>query len=228
MNKRRVFALAFMLWAGLQTLACAADLPTLIAKAKPAVVTLDTKRSWLKGLISGNEDEKYNARGSGFVVSQDGLVVTAFHVVSAAKKVYVLSTTGQEFEATVLYTNPLKDLAVLKLVDVKVPLPYLELSTQLPREGEEVLAMGNPYLFPFASTRGIVSAVGVKTKGETGPGFVLTDASVNPGMSGGPLIDSHGQVLALLSQIYSTTGSFAGMTFALPAADVKLALESLR
>ena len=185
----------------------------LIEKSSPALVTIEAKKN-LFFATSSNP----NAQGTGFYISPNQLL-TAWHVVQGAKKVTITNSVGQESAAEVKESWPDRDLALIR-VDEPGSVSWLSLSARQPVEGETVLAMGYPFGFNLFSSEGIVSSKVSNPKGESIDLF-STDTVVNPGMSGGPLIGSDGQVLGLLSRIYSSTGSFAGMTFAYPAFLIK-------
>ena len=135
--------------------------------------------------------------------------------MQSAKKVTITNSRGEQSEAKVINSWPDRDLALVK-VEEPGSVTFLTLSDKLPVEGEVVVAMGYPFGFDLFSSKGIVSSKVANPKGESIDLFA-TDTVVNPGMSGGPLIGSGGQVLGLLSRIYSSTGSFAGITFAYPS-----------
>ena len=185
----------------------------LITKSSPALVTIEAKKN-----LFFNTSTNPNAQGSGFYISPNQLL-TAWHVVQGARKVTITNSVGQESSAEVIESWPDRDLALIQ-VDEPGSVTWLALSDRQPVEGETVLAMGYPFGFNLFSSEGIVSSRVSNPKGESIDLF-STDAVVNPGMSGGPLIGSDGQVLGLLSRIYSSTGSFAGMTFAYPAFLIK-------
>jgi serine protease Do len=162
--------------------------------------------------------------GSGFVVSADGLILTNAHVVHEAQRVTVKLSDHREFKAKVLGADPVTDIAVLK-IDAK-DLPTVRPgSTSNLSVGDYVLAIGAPYGFEESATAGIVSAKGRSLPGDSFVPFIQTDVAVNPGNSGGPLFDSTGAVVGINSQIYSNTGGYEGLSFAIPI-DVALHVES--
>ena len=194
-------------------IALATEANQLIDQSRSALVNIEAKKS-LFFATSANP----NAQGTGFYIAPNELL-TAWHVVQGAKKVTITNAMGQESAAEVVESWPDRDLALIR-VDEPGSIHWLTLSDREPVEGEAVIAMGYPFGFDLFSSRGIVSSKVANPKGESIDLFA-TDAVVNPGMSGGPLIGSNGQVLGLLSRIYSSTGSFAGMTFAYPAMLIK-------
>jgi serine protease Do len=155
------------------------------------------------------------ALGSGFIISPDGLILTNAHVVRDAKRVTVKLSDRREFQATVLGSDPVTDIAVLKIDAHHLPTVRLGNSDQL-AVGDYVLAIGQPYGFEESATAGIVSAKGRSLPGDTAVPFIQTDVAVNPGNSGGPLFDSQGDVVGINAQIYTTTGGYEGLSFAIP------------
>lgn len=157
----------------------------------------------------------FRGQGSGFIVSSDGLILTNAHVVREAKEVTVKLSDRREFKAKVLGTDPVTDVAVLR-IDAKA-LPTVRLGD--PRQlqvGDPVLAIGSPFGFEQTATQGIVSAKGRSLPGDGAVPFIQTDAAVNPGNSGGPLFDGSGAVVGINSQIYSQSGGYQGLAFAIP------------
>jgi serine protease Do len=153
--------------------------------------------------------------GSGFIVSSDGLILTNAHVVKGATLVTVKLTDRREFTAKVLGSDPKTDVAVIR-IDAK-NLPTVALGTAgSPSVGSWVLAIGSPFGFENSVTAGVVSATGRSLPGDSAVPFIQTDAAVNPGNSGGPLFNIDGQVVGINSQIYSRTGGYMGMSFAVP------------
>ena len=153
--------------------------------------------------------------GSGFIVSPDGLVLTNAHVVKGASEVVVKLTDRREFRAKVLGADPKTDVAVLK-IDAK-NLPTVRLgSTRDLQVGEWVLAIGSPFGFENSVTAGVVSAKGRSLPDDSLVPFIQTDVAVNPGNSGGPLFNARGEVVGINSQIYSRSGGYQGVSFAIP------------
>ena len=153
--------------------------------------------------------------GSGFIVSADGVVLTNAHVVAEASKVTVRLTDGRELEAKVIGVDKKTDVAVLR-IDAK-GLPTVKIGNPAAtRVGEWVVAIGSPYGFENSVTAGIVSAKSRSLPEENYVPFIQTDAAVNPGNSGGPLFNLAGEVIGINSQIYSRSGGFQGISFAIP------------
>ncbi len=154
--------------------------------------------------------------GSGFIISKDGYVISNYHVVKDAEEVIVRLSDRREFPAKIVGTDPRSDIAVLK-VDAEDDLPMLKLgNTEELEVGEWVLAIGSPFGFDHSVTAGIVSAKGRSLPNENYVPFIQTDVAINPGNSGGPLFNLDGEVIGVNSQIYSRTGGFMGLSFAIP------------
>ena len=170
---------------------------------------------------------KQEGQGSGFIVGQDGYIVTNNHVVGEADKVTVTMVDGREFEAKVVGTDPDSDVAVIK-VDA-TGLPTLELGdSDAAQVGEWVLAVGSPFGLQHSVTAGIVSAKSRNDVGITGfPDFIQTDAAINPGNSGGPLVDLDGKVIGLNTAILSRSGGSMGIGFAIPINNVRWAKDQI-
>jgi serine protease Do len=156
-----------------------------------------------------------HAQGSGFIVSADGLILTNAHVVDSAKEVTVKLIDHREFKAKVLGTDKTSDIAVLKIDAHGLPVVRLGNSDAL-GVGDYVLAIGAPFGLEETATAGIVSATGRSLPGDGAVPFIQTDAAVNPGNSGGPLFDSSGAVVGINSQIYTNSGGYEGVSFAIP------------
>lgn len=155
------------------------------------------------------------AQGSGFIVSPDGIIMTNAHVVKDAKEVTVKLTDRREYRAKVLGADAKTDIAVLK-IDAK-NLPTLALgNTKDLKVGEWVLAIGSPFGFESTVTAGVVSAKGRSLPDDSYVPFIQTDVAVNPGNSGGPLLNTRGEVVGINSQIYSRSGGYQGVSFAIP------------
>ena len=156
-------------------------------------------------------------QGSGFIISTDGYIMTNNHVVGEADQVTVQMQDGREFEAEIIGTDPPTDVALIK-INADEELPYLRLGDSDRLEvGDWVLAFGNPFGLSHTLTAGIVSA-----KGRTGIGltdyenFIQTDAAINPGNSGGPLVNLDGEVVGMNTAIFSRSGGYMGIGFAIP------------
>jgi len=165
------------------------------------------------------------AIGSGFIISQDGYVMTNAHVVDGAKEIYIKMTNGREFEAKLVGVDSRSDIAVLKVDATDLPTVAIGSSSKA-RVGEWVIAIGSPFDLENSVTAGIISAKGRET-GEFLP-FIQTDVAVNPGNSGGPLINLHGEVVGINSQIFSQSGGFMGISFAIPIDDAMHVAEELK
>ncbi len=153
--------------------------------------------------------------GSGFIVSADGVILTNAHVVSDAEEVVVKLTDRREFLAKVLGTDKMTDIAVLKINASNLKTATFAAATPL-QVGEWVLAIGSPFGFESSVTAGVISATGRSLPGDGSVPFIQTDAAVNPGNSGGPLINMRGEVVGINSQIYSRSGGYQGLSFAIP------------
>ena len=156
-----------------------------------------------------------HAQGSGFLVSSDGIVLTNAHVVDGAKVVTVKLSNHREYKAKVLGADRSSDIAVLKIDAKDLPTVQLGDSNQL-HVGDYVLAIGEPFGLEETATAGIVSAKGRSLPGDGYVPFIQTDAAVNPGNSGGPLFDANGNVVGINAQIYSHSGGYEGVSFAIP------------
>jgi serine protease Do len=153
--------------------------------------------------------------GSGFIVSPDGIILTNAHVVRDASEVTVKLQDRREFRAKVLGSDPKTDVAVLKIDARNLPVVPIGNTRNL-QVGEWVLAIGSPYGLESTVTAGVVSAKGRSFPGDGGVPFIQTDVAVNPGNSGGPLFNTRGEVVGINSQIYSQTGGYQGVSFAIP------------
>jgi len=160
--------------------------------------------------------------GSGFIISQDGYVLTNAHVVAGDGEVTVrLADAKREFKAKVIGADERTDVALLKIDATGLPTVKLGKSASL-QPGEWVAAIGSPFGFENTITAGIVSATGRSLPAETYVPFIQTDVAVNPGNSGGPLINLAGEVVGMNSMIYSQTGGYMGVSFAIP---IEVALD---
>ena len=165
--------------------------------------------------------------GSGFVISEDGYVVTNAHVVDGAEDIRVSLHDRREFDATLIGADKRTDIALLKIDADGLSTVDLGDSDDV-KVGQWVLAIGAPFGFDYTATQGIVSAVSRTLQGDNYVPFIQTDAAVNPGNSGGPLFDTEGNVIGVNSQIYTRSGGFMGLSFAIPSNVVKSVTEQLR
>jgi serine protease DegQ len=173
------------------------------------------------------QEEKQFSLGSGVVVSPKGYILTNNHVIETADEIEVALADGRKGVAKVVGTDPETDLAV-----IKVDLPNLPAITlghvEHAKVGDVVLAIGNPFGVGQTVTMGIVSALGRNHLGiNTFENFIQTDAAVNPGNSGGALVDTHGNLLGINTAIYSRSGGSLGIGFAIPVTTVKTVMESI-
>ncbi|MEM5277436.1 DegQ family serine endoprotease [Cupriavidus taiwanensis] len=171
------------------------------------------------------QEEQSRGVGSGFIISQDGYVMTNAHVVADAEAIYVTLPDKREFKAKLIGSDKRTDVALLKVEASGLPRLPLGDSNKV-RAGEWVLAIGSPFGLDNSVTAGIVSAKGRDT-GDYLP-FIQTDVAVNPGNSGGPLINLRGEVIGINSQIYSRSGGYMGISFAIPIDEAMRVSEQLK
>jgi len=167
------------------------------------------------GVPPGGGEAPVRSQGSGFIVSADGIVLTNAHVVDGADEVTVKLTDKREFKAKVRGLDKTSDVAVLKIDAADLPTVRLGSSTAT-RVGEWVLAIGSPFGFENSASAGIVSAKSRSLPDGSYVPFIQTDVAVNPGNSGGPLFNMAGEVIGINSQIYSRSGGYQGLSFAIP------------
>ncbi len=153
--------------------------------------------------------------GSGFIISADGYVLTNYHVVKDADEIIVRLNDRRELRGEVIGTDKRSDVALLKIDATDLPVAKIGTSSSL-EVGEWVLAIGSPFGFDYSATAGIVSAKGRSLPRENYVPFIQTDVAINPGNSGGPLFNQEGEVVGVNSQIYSRTGGYMGLSFAIP------------
>jgi serine protease Do len=170
-----------------------------------------------QGRRGGNAQREVPVRGmgSGFIVGADGIIMTNAHVVKDASEVTVKLTDRREYRAKVLGSDPKTDIAILKIDARNLPVVTLG-STKNLEVGEWVLAIGSPFGFDNTVTAGVVSAKGRSLPDDSAVPFIQTDVAVNPGNSGGPLFNARGEVVGINSQIYSRSGGYQGVSFAIP------------
>jgi serine protease Do len=169
-------------------------------------------------------DFENKSLGSGFIISGDGYILTNAHVVDGADEVTVRLTDKREFKAKTIGADKRTDVALLKIEATGLPLVKLGDPAQL-KVGEWVVAIGSPFGFDNSVTAGIVSAKGRSLPQENYVPFIQTDVAINPGNSGGPLFNMRGEVVGINSQIYSRSGGYMGLSFAIPI-DVALEIQN--
>ncbi len=240
----RYFALALCLLLPLQSAAQLPDFTDLVEKQGGAVVNISTTQSASRNALSQqlpqldendplyeffrrfapNNPNQQNpsprefqaqSLGSGFIISADGYILTNAHVIDAADEVTVRLTDKREFKAKVIGADRRTDVALIKIEASGLPAVRFGDPGRL-KVGEWVVAIGSPFGFDNTVTAGIVSAKGRSLPQENFVPFIQTDVAVNPGNSGGPLFNLKGEVVGINSQIYSRTGGFMGLSFAIP------------
>src|SRR5690554_3233402 len=163
--------------------------------------------------------------GSGFIISDDGYILTNNHVVARANGIFVTLTSGKEYPAEIVGTDPRTDVALIK-IDAKGLEPMKIGESATLKKGQWVLAIGSPFGLESTVTAGIVSAINRDT-GDYLP-FIQTDVAVNPGNSGGPLINLNGEVVGVNSQIISQSGGFMGISLSIPIDDAMQVVDQLK
>src|SRR5919205_3593155 len=203
------------------------SLPDVFQKVENSVVQITSTTSNPNEIIIENgvpQSGRSAALGSGFVYDKQGHIVTNNHVINGARRADVTFTDGNTYSANVVGKDPNSDIAVLQITDnfseeKVVPLPLANSSAVRP--GEQVIAIGNPFGLSGTITTGIVSAKGrLLPDPDTGfsiPNMIQTDAAINPGNSGGPLLNNKGEVIGMNTAIFSSTGSYSGVGFAIPS-----------
>jgi serine protease Do len=171
--------------------------------------------------------EQRQSTGSGFVVTDDGYILTNNHVVEGADEIYVRFNDRRELRAELVGADKRSDLAVLKVESDDLPTAKLGKSSAL-KVGEWVFAIGSPFGFDYTVTAGIVSAKGRSLPNENYVPFIQTDVAINPGNSGGPLFNMDGEVVGINSQIYTRSGGFMGVSFAIPMDVAMEVVDQLR
>lgn len=216
---------------------------TIAERSAPAVVYIETERVVSSPPHSfpfdffGDEffrrffsPPKYRERGAGtgFIISKDGYIVTNNHVIDRAQRITVKLLDGRTFQGKVIGSDPLSDVAVIKVEAHNLPTLPLG-NSDMNRVGEWVIAIGNPFGLTHTVTVGVISA-----KGRSGIGitdiedFIQTDAAINPGNSGGPLLNLKGEVIGMNTAIFSRSGGYMGIGFAIPINLVKAVVEQIK
>ena len=240
-----------LLWLGSAVAASLPDFSELVEGNSAAVVNISTKQAeklkramphgfkmpdvpddspfhdFLKRFFGDDLEmpDQFDSRslGSGFIISGDGYVMTNHHVVAEADEIIVRLSDRREFVAKVIGSDKASDVALIKIDATDLPTVRIGKSSEL-KVGEWVLAIGSPFGFENSVTAGVVSAKGRSLPDDSFVPFIQTDVAVNPGNSGGPLFNTRGEVVGINSQIYTHTGGYQGLSFAIPievAAKVK-------
>ena len=240
-----IFAAVLMLGQAVPVMAQAQlpDFTQLVEEASPAVVNISTTQKLperrvssmgqmpdLEGLPPGLRDffersmppsgkggrqREAQSLGSGFIISPDGYILTNNHVVADADEIIVRLSDRSEMKAKLVGTDPRSDVALLKIEGKNLPVLKLGKSQDL-KAGQWVVAIGSPFGFDHTVTQGIISAIGRSLPNESYVPFIQTDVPINPGNSGGPLFNLTGEVVGINSQIYTRSGGFMGVSFAIP------------
>lgn len=227
------------------------DFTELVEKNGPAVVNISTTQKarepeplaepqlpegtpfdeffkhFFQGPGGGFVPRESKSLGSGFIISSDGYVLTNHHVVKDADEIIVKLTDRRELEAKLIGSDPRTDVALLKVEASDLPVARIGSSKKL-KVGEWVLAIGTPFGFDHSVTAGIVSAKGRSLPGDNYVPFIQTDVAINPGNSGGPLFNMDGKVVGMNSQIYSRSGGYMGLSFAIPMEVTMNVVEQLK
>ena len=227
----------FVLAVSLNAQAQLPEFTELVDDVSPAVVNISTRSSqsssrpqqmpdlqnrppffrefFERGVPMPPQEREGRSLGSGFIISKDGYVLTNNHVVEGAETVIVRLNDRREFIAEIVGTDPRSDVAVLKLDATDLPVAKIADSDDVKR-GQWVVAIGSPFGFDYSVTAGIVSATGRALPDESYVLFIQTDVAINPGNSGGPLFNLDGEVVGINSQIFTRSGGFMGLSFAIP------------
>ena len=237
--KVRAWLVGIVCTVGMQSVwasAVAVDFSDLVEKNAPAVVNISASTKAKKRTLSQQQQQQIpeafkrffgedfgfapqprdrQSFGSGFIISKEGYVLTNNHVVDHADKVMVKLNDRRELEAEVIGTDERTDVALLKIKADNLPIVQIG-NPQTLKVGQPVLAIGSPFGFDYSATAGIVSAKSRALPNESYVPFIQTDVAINPGNSGGPLFNSDGQVIGINSQIYSRSGGYMGLAFAIP------------
>jgi len=212
---------------------------SIISKVKPAVVTIEVVRGkrklkpkqlfeklgesaeFFSGEIEALEKLPYTSTGSGFIVKREGnsvYILTAAHVVAGSSRVKVSFLNGKRKTANILWSSKRSDVALLQVDSEGLPNVELKLSDDLVLEGQDVLVISATLGLPVSSSKGIVSSVSGAVPGKKRRfSLIQIDATVNQGSSGGALINNEGEVIGLVSEIFTRTGSYSGVSFAIPS-----------
>ena len=243
------FVLGFLMVVSVQAQAQLPEFTKLVDTVSPAVVNISTRSTqpasrpqqmpdlqqlppffrefFERGVPMPPQEREGRSLGSGFIISDDGYVLTNNHVVEGADTVIVRLNDRREYVATIVGTDPRSDVALLKLDAGDLPVVKIADSDAVKR-GQWVVAIGSPFGFDYSVTAGIVSATGRALPDESYVSFIQTDVAINPGNSGGPLFNLEGEVVGINSQIFTRSGGFMGLSFAIPMNLVMNVAEQLK
>ena len=213
-----------------------AEYTKLIESVVPSVVSITSSRTVLQQVPLTIEDlllgrqraqkAKSTSLGSGVIVSKEGHIITNHHVIAGMTEIRAQLPDGRNVAARLIGSDPATDIAVLKIEEKNIEALPLGDSDDL-RVGQQIFAIGNPYGLDETVTRGVVSAKGRRTANDSGVEVLQHDAAVNPGNSGGPLVNIRGQIVGINSSIYTRTGGFQGISFAIPANTVRRVMDAI-
>lgn len=226
------------------------DFQDLVEEVSPAVVNISTQSQapvsarqgqqpdldqlppffrefFERGLPPPPQQQEGRSLGSGFIISADGYILTNNHVVEGADAILVRLSDRREYLAEVIGTDPRTDVALIKIDGTNLPVVKIADSDRL-RQGQWVVAIGSPFGFDYSVTAGIVSALGRSLPDESYVPFIQTDVAINPGNSGGPLFNLEGEVVGINSQIFTRSGGFMGLSFAIPSNLVMNVADQIR
>ena len=210
------------------------DFVRIVKAVSPSVVNISSERMDYQGALPREntnplpDGRNEQSLGSGVIVSPDGYIITNDHVIADADHITVTLLDNMSYEANVIGADPKTDLALLKIGASNLPAVRWGNSDAL-RVGQFVLAIGNPFSLSHSVTMGIISAVGRANVGIADyEDFIQTDAAINPGNSGGPLVDERGEVIGINTAIFSRSGSFQGIGFAVPSNMVLDIMDQLK
>ena len=209
------------------------DFTTAAEKTLDAVVhvkniTLNTSQPSMRDLMRGNvQQRKQLGTGSGVIISPDGYIITNNHVIDSSEELSVTLNDNRTLKAIIIGTDPKTDIALLKIETDDI-LPYATFGdSDTAKIGEWVLAVGNPFNLTSTVTAGIISAKSRDLSGDNHQSFIQTDAAVNPGNSGGALVNTNGELIGINTAITSQTGSYIGYSFAVPSNIAKKVVQDI-
>jgi len=213
-----------------------AEYTRLVQSVVPSVVSITSSRTvtqlaplTIEDLLTGRQRTqraKSTSLGSGVIVSKEGHILTNHHVIAGMTEVRVQLTDGRNLAAALIGSDPATDIAVLRIDAPGIePLPLGD--SDVLRVGQQVFAVGNPYGLEESVTRGIVSAKGRQMSSDSAIEHIQHDAAVNQGNSGGPLLNVRGEIVGINSQIFSRTGGWQGISFAIPSNTARRVLDGI-